>query len=80
LYFIYGILTFWWVQRPIGIPLHALLLALLTGDIAFIALLMYAGGSGGGPFWILLFPQLAVSGWLLRSQMALSMLLSPARC
>jgi two-component system sensor histidine kinase PilS (NtrC family) len=71
LYFVYGILTFWWVQRDSqGLPLPALLLALLAGDIAFIALLMYAGGSAGGPLSILLFPQLAASGWLLRSQMA----------
>ena len=69
LYFVYGILTFWWVQRDSqGLPLPALLLTLLAGDIAFIALLMYAGGSL--PLPILLFPQLAASGWLLRSQMA----------
>jgi two-component system sensor histidine kinase PilS (NtrC family) len=71
LYFTYGILTFWWVQRDsVGLPLPALLLSLLTGDVAFIALLMYAGGNAGGPLSILLFPQLAASGWLLRSQIA----------
>lgn len=71
LYFGYGILTFGWVQREsMGLPLPALLLSLLAGDVAFIALLMYAGGSAGGPLSILLFPQLAASGWLLRSQMA----------
>src|SRR6202790_1608378 len=71
LYFAYGILTFGWVQREsLGVPLPALLLSLLIGDIAFIALLMYFGGSAGGPLSILLFPQLAASGWLLRSQMA----------
>jgi two-component system, NtrC family, sensor histidine kinase PilS len=71
LYFAYGILTFWWVQRDtVGLPLPALLLSLLTGDVAFIALLMYAGGSAGGPLSILLFPQLAASGWLMRSQIA----------
>jgi len=71
LYFAYGILTFGWVQREsLGLPLPALLLSLLAGDVAFIALLMYAGGSAGGPLSILLFPQLAASGWLLRSQMA----------
>ena len=51
-------------------PLPALLLSLLAGDVAFIALLMYAGGSAGGPLSILLFPQLAASGWLMRSQIA----------
>ncbi len=71
LYFGYGILTFGWVQREsLGLPLPALLLSLLAGDVAFIALLMFAGGSAGGPLSILLFPQLAASGWLLRSQMA----------
>ena len=71
LYLVYGILTFWWVQRDSqGLPLPALLLALLAGDIAFIALLMYAGGGASVPLSILLFPQLAASGWLLRSQMA----------
>ncbi len=71
LYFAYGILTFGWVQREsLGLPLPALLLSLLAGDVAFIALLMYSGGSAGGPLSILLFPQLAASGWLLRSQMA----------
>ena len=71
LYFTYGVLTFWWVQRDtVGVPLPALLLSLLTGDVAFIALLMYAGGSAGGPLSILLFPQLAASGWLMRSQIA----------
>ena len=71
LYFAYGVLTFAWVQREsLGVPLPALLLSLLTGDIAFIALLMYVGGSASGPVSILLFPQLAASGWLLRSQMA----------
>src|ERR1700730_7657105 len=71
LYFVYGILAFGWVQREsLGVPLPALLLSLLTGDIAFIGMLMYAGGNAGGPLSILLFPQLAASGWLLRSQMA----------
>jgi two-component system sensor histidine kinase PilS (NtrC family) len=71
LYFIYGVLTFLWVQREsLGLQLPALLLSLLAGDVAFIALLMFAGGSASGPLSILLFPQLAASGWLLRSQIA----------
>ena len=71
LYFAYGILTFAWVQREsLGLPLPALLLSLLAGDVIFIALLMYAGGNAGGPLSILLFPQLAASGWLMRSQIA----------
>jgi two-component system sensor histidine kinase PilS (NtrC family) len=71
LYFVYGLLTFGWVQREsIGLPLPALLLSLLIGDVAFVALLMYASGNAGGPLSILLFPQLAASGWLMRSQIA----------
>ena len=44
--------------------------ALLVGDIFFLALVMIAGGSTGAPLPILLFPQLAASGWLLRTQTA----------
>jgi two-component system, NtrC family, sensor histidine kinase PilS len=71
LYFMFGLAAFWWVQREsLLLPLPALLLSLLFGDIFFIALLMYAGGSAGGPLSILLFPQLAASGWLMRTQIA----------
>ena len=52
------------------LPLPQTLLALLSGDIFFIALMMVAGGSTGAPLPILLFPQLAASGWLLRTQTA----------
>jgi two-component system sensor histidine kinase PilS (NtrC family) len=72
LYFVFGLLSFLWIQREsLIIPLPALLLTLLVGDIFFIALLMYAGGSASGPLPILLFPQLAASGWMLRSRIAL---------
>jgi two-component system, NtrC family, sensor histidine kinase PilS len=72
LYFTFGLLSFLWIQREsLLIPLPALLLTLLVGDIFFIALLMYSGGSASGPLPILLFPQLAASGWLLRSRIAL---------
>ncbi|TMH04377.1 MAG: hypothetical protein E6H67_10845 [Betaproteobacteria bacterium] len=71
LYFMFGMAAFWWVQREsLLLPLPALLLSLLFGDIFFIALLMYAGASAGGPLSILLFPQLAASGWLMRTQIA----------
>jgi two-component system sensor histidine kinase PilS (NtrC family) len=71
LYFIFGLASFLWVQREsLIVPLPALLLTLLVGDILFIALLMYAGGSAGGPLPILLFPQLAASGWLMRTRIA----------
>jgi len=71
LYFMFGVAAFWWVQREsLVLPLPALLLSLLFGDIFFIALLMYAGGSAGGPLSILLFPQLAASGWLMRTEIA----------
>ena len=71
LYFIFGLLTFWVVQRetlPFSLP--TLVSALLTGDVLCIALVMIAGGSTGGSLPILLFPQLAASGWLLRTQTA----------
>jgi two-component system sensor histidine kinase PilS (NtrC family) len=71
MYFVFGLLSFLWVQREsLVIPLSALLLSLLVGDIVFIALLMYSGGSASGPLPILLFPQLAASGWLMRSRIA----------
>jgi two-component system sensor histidine kinase PilS (NtrC family) len=49
LYFIFGLTTFWIVQRetlPLSLP--TLVSALLTGDILCIALVMVAGGSTGG--------------------------------
>jgi two-component system sensor histidine kinase PilS (NtrC family) len=70
-YFVFGLTTFWIVQRetlPLSLP--TLVSALLTGDILCIALVMVAGGSTGGSLPILLFPQLAASGWLLRTQTA----------
>ncbi len=71
LYFLFGIASFLWVQREsLVIPLPALLLALLVGDVFFIALLMYSGGGASGPLPILLFPQLAASGWLMRTRIA----------
>jgi two-component system, NtrC family, sensor histidine kinase PilS len=71
LYFLYGLLTFLWVQRDSeSMPLPALLLSLLVGDLFFIGLLIYSGAGSGLPLSILLFPQLAASGWLMRSEVA----------
>ena len=71
LYLVFGIATFWWIQRePQTFALPSLTSALLTGDVLCIALVMYAGGGTGGSLPILLFPQLAASGWLLRTQTA----------
>ena len=71
LYFIFGLTTFWIIQREtLPFTLPALVSTLLTGDILCIALVMVAGGSTGGSLPILLFPQLAASGWLLRTQTA----------
>jgi len=71
LYFIFGLTTFWIVQREtLPLTLPTLVSTLLTGDILCIALVMVAGGSTGGSLPILLFPQLAASGWLLRTQTA----------
>jgi two-component system sensor histidine kinase PilS (NtrC family) len=71
LYFLFGLITFWWIQRehlPAQLPL--LVSVLLAGDVSFIALVMLAGGGTGGSLPILLFPQLAASGWLLRTRTA----------
>jgi two-component system sensor histidine kinase PilS (NtrC family) len=71
LYFLFGLLTFWWIQRdPLPLPLPVVISALLAGDVAFIAMIMAAGGGSGGSLPILLFPQLAASGWLLRARTA----------
>ena len=71
LYFLFGMVAFWWVQRDApGQPLSVTLVSLLIGDIFFIALLMYSSGGAGTPLSILLFPQLAASGWLMRTEIA----------
>ncbi|HLW12620.1 MAG TPA: ATP-binding protein [Casimicrobiaceae bacterium] len=71
LYFVFGLVAFAWIQQErLSSPLPQTLLALLSGDILFLALVMVAGGSTGAPLPILLFPQLAASGWLLRTQTA----------
>jgi two-component system sensor histidine kinase PilS (NtrC family) len=71
LYFLYGLSTLLWVQRDTpNLPLPALLLSLLVGDLFFLALLMSSGGAAGEPLSILLFPQIAASGWLMRTQVA----------
>ena len=71
LYFLFGLAAFAWVQverLPLSLP-H-LALALLAGDIFFLSLVIIAGGNTVAPIPILLFPQLAASGWLLRTQTA----------
>src|SRR6476646_9912581 len=71
LYFVFGLAAFGWIQQErMHLPLTQTLFALVSGDILFIALMMIAGGSTGAPLPILLFPQLAASGWLLRTQTA----------
>jgi two-component system sensor histidine kinase PilS (NtrC family) len=71
LYFVFGLAAFGWIQQErMPLPLAQTLLALLAGDVFFIALMMVAGGTSGAPLPILLFPQLAASGWLLRTQTA----------
>jgi two-component system sensor histidine kinase PilS (NtrC family) len=71
LYFLFGLVTFAMVQRdPLPLPLTPLTSALLAGDVVCIALVMVAGGGTGGSLPILLFPQLAASGWLLRTRIA----------
>ena len=69
LYFVFGLAAFGWIQQErMPLPLAQTLLALLSGDIFFIALMMVAGGSTGAPLPILLFPQLPPSGWLTPTQ------------
>jgi two-component system sensor histidine kinase PilS (NtrC family) len=70
-YFVFGLLAFWWIQRdsmPLG--LTVVTSVLLVGDVGCIAAVMIAGGAGAGTLPILLFPQLAASGWLLRTRVA----------
>src|SRR5512144_1279738 len=50
LYFVYGIVAFWWIRRdPFPLTLAVLLSALLGGDIFFIALMTLASGGTSGP-------------------------------
>ena len=71
LYFVFGLSSFWWVQQDrLPLPLPTMLFSLLAGDVFFLSLVMFAGGSFGAPLPILLFPQLAASGWILRTQTA----------
>lgn len=71
LYFAFGLGTFWWIQRePLPLPAPPLVSSLLAGDVICIAIVMLAGGGTGGSLPILLFPQLAASGWLLRTRTA----------
>jgi hypothetical protein len=70
LYFVYGLTTLVWLQRsPLPLPLAVLVSSLLAGDVLFIVLMTTASGTGA-PLPILLFPQLAASGWLLRARTA----------
>lgn len=71
LYFVFGVASFWWVQQDrLPLPLPATLFSLLVGDVFFLSLVMFAGGTFGAPLPILLFPQLAAAGWILRTQTA----------
>jgi len=71
LYFLFSLGAFWWVQQErMPLPLPQFSLALLVGDIFFLALVIIAGGNSVAPLPILLFPQLAASGWLLRTRTA----------
>jgi two-component system sensor histidine kinase PilS (NtrC family) len=71
LYFVFGLSSFWWVQQDrLPLPLPTMLFSLLAGDVFFLSLVMYAGGTFGAPLPIILFPQLAAAGWILRTQTA----------
>ena len=72
LYFLFALGAFWWLQQqqrlPVALPI--LSLTLLSADILMLAMIVVAGGTSVAPLPILLFPQLAASGWLLRTQTA----------
>ncbi|MEO6929030.1 MAG: ATP-binding protein [Casimicrobiaceae bacterium] len=71
LYFLFSLAAFWWVQTDRMMPsLSQVSSGLLAGDIFFLALIIIAGGNAVAPLPILLFPQLASSGWLLRTRTA----------
>jgi len=71
LYFVFGLGSFWWIQRdPLPLSLSTTQSLLFAGDVAFVGMAMVAAGASGGPLPILLFPQLAASGWLLRTRTA----------
>ena len=70
-YFVYALVAFWWVQRDEQpAPLSLLTSTLLVGDVVCIGAIMMSSGSVGAALPILLFPQLAASGWLLRTRTA----------
>jgi two-component system sensor histidine kinase PilS (NtrC family) len=71
LYFLFSLAAFWWMQTDRIMPsLAHVASGLLAGDIFFLALIIIAGGNAVAPLPILLFPQLAASGWLLRTRTA----------
>ncbi len=46
LYFVFGLSSFWWVQQDrLPMPLPTMLFSLLAGDVFFLSLVMYAGGT-----------------------------------
>ncbi len=70
-YFGFALIAFWWVQRDDQpVPLSLLTSTLLVGDVVCIGAIMMSSGSVGAALPILLFPQLAASGWLLRTRTA----------
>jgi two-component system sensor histidine kinase PilS (NtrC family) len=72
LYFLFGLGSFWWLQQQQRLPLTlpVLSLVLLLADISLLAIVVVSGGTSVAPLPILLFPQLAAGGWLLRTQTA----------
>ncbi len=70
-YFVFALGAFFWLQQEyLPLPLPHLALGLLAGDLFFLALVMVASAGAATPLPILLFPQLAASGWLLRTRTA----------
>ena len=71
LYFVFGLAAFGWIQQErVPLPLAQTLFALVVGRHLFHRADDVRRRTTGAPLPILLFPQLAASGWLLRTQTA----------
>lgn len=69
LFFLYGLASWQWlIRQRTQIPLK--LTVLIAIDTLFVALLMEFGGVTGTSLAVLLIPQLAANGWLMRNRLA----------
>ena len=71
LYFVFGLSTFWWVQQDrLPCRCRRCCSACSRATSSSCRSSCIAGGTFGAPLPILLFPQLAAAGWILRTQTA----------